>query len=110
MKREMLETTHRTKTAVAYQQAIERVIEHMKAHLEEPLSLEEIARIAAMSKFHLVRVFDELTGTTPRHFLACLRMQQAKELLLAKEASITDVCMQVGYSSLGTFSKTFSHL
>ena len=82
----------------------------MKQHLEEPLDLDHLAHIAAISKFHLVRVFDEITGTTPHHFLACLRMQRAKELLLKQGSTITDVCMEVGYASLGTFSKTFSTL
>jgi AraC-like DNA-binding protein len=99
--------SHRSDTVEAYRSAIERVIRHMKEHLEEPLNLEELAQIAAISKFHLVRVFDELTGTTPHHFLACLRVQRAKELLLDPGVSITDACIQVGYSSLGTFSTTF---
>jgi AraC family transcriptional regulator len=86
------------------------VINHMKRRLEEPLDLDHAAEIAAISKFHLVRVFDEITGTTPLHFLACLRIQRAKELLLTSGASITDVCMQVGYTSLGSFSSTFSSL
>ena len=101
---------HRADTVEAYQLAIERVIRHMKANLAEPLDLEELADIAAISKFHLVRVFDELTGTTPRHFLACLRMQRAKELLLAAPAPITEICMEVGYNSLGSFSRIFSAL
>jgi AraC family transcriptional regulator len=101
---------HRAETAEAYQIAIERVIGHMKTHLDEPLGLDQLARIAALSKFHLVRVFDELTGTTPHHFMACLRMQRAKELLLRSDESITNICMEVGYSSLGSFSKTFNAL
>jgi AraC family transcriptional regulator len=102
--------SHRAETTDAYQTAVERVIAHMKVHLEEPLELDRIAEIAAISKYHLVRVFDEVTGTTPHHFLACLRMQRAKELLLASGTSITEVCLSVGYSSLGTFSTTFSTL
>ncbi len=73
---------HRDDTADAYQKSVERVIRHMKEHFASALDLEAIAEIAAISKFHFVRVFDELTGTTPHHFLACLRMQRAKELLL----------------------------
>lgn len=106
----LLENSHRSDTVEAYQAAVERIITHMKASLDEPLNLDQIAEIAAISKFHLVRVFDELTGTTPHHFLACLRMQRAKDLLLASESSITDICMQVGYTSLGSFSKTFRSL
>jgi AraC-like DNA-binding protein len=103
-------STHRGDTVEAYETAVVRVIRHMKAGLAEPLDLDEIAHIAAMSKFHLVRVFDEVTGTTPHHFLACLRIQRAKELLLNSEAPITELCLEVGYNSLGTFSKTFSEL
>ena len=100
----------RTDTTDAYQTAVLRVIGHMKAHLAAPLDLDELARIAAISKFHLVRVFDEITGTTPHHFLSCLRVQRAKELLLKTDSAITEVCLLVGYNSLGTFSKTFSDL
>lgn len=89
---------------------VERAIRHMREHLAEPLDLDELARVAAMSKFHFVRIFDETTGTTPHHFLSCLRIQRAKERLLKSGASITDVCLEVGYNSLGTFSKTFSEL
>jgi AraC-like DNA-binding protein len=102
--------SHRPGTVEAYRTSVERVIAHMKVHLDKALDLDQLARIAGISKFHLVRVFDELTGTTPHHFLACLRVQRAKELLLKPGASITDVCFEVGYASLGTFSKTFSTL
>lgn len=101
---------HRDDTAVAYQAAVERVISHMRAHLGDPLDLDQLAEIAAISKFHFVRVFDEVTGTTPHHFLACLRMQRAKELLLMSDRSITEICLEVGYVSLGSFSKTFTQL
>jgi len=105
-----LTAPHKADTVEAYRKAVERVVGHMRSRLEEPLDLERLAQIAAISKFHLVRVFDEITGTTPHHFLACLRMQRAKELLLKPGASITEVCLEVGYASLGTFSKTFSAL
>jgi len=114
MQSELSQTTslssHRGDTIEAYETAVVRVIRHMKADLAAPLDLDVIARIAAISKFHLVRVFDEITWTTPHHFLSCLRIQRAKELLLNSQAAITDVCIEVGYNSLGTFSKTFSEL
>src|SRR5690349_18022521 len=61
---------HRADTVDAYQKSVERLISRMKQHLADPLDLEQLAQIAAISKFHLVRVFDEITGTTPHHFLA----------------------------------------
>jgi AraC-like DNA-binding protein len=101
---------HRDGTVEAYETSVVRAIRHMKERLAVPLDLDELAQIAAISKFHLVRVFDETTGTTPHHFLSCLRIQRAKELLLNSDSSITDVCLEVGYNSLGSFSKTFSDL
>ena len=101
---------HRADTVTAYETAVERVISYMKLHLGDPFDLDHIARLAAISKFHCVRVFEEITGTSPHHFLACLRVQRAKELLLNTEVPITEICMQVGYSSLGSFSATFSAL
>ena len=110
MSTELSPSAHRADTMEAYQASVERAIRHMKENLAEPLDLDRIAGIAAISKFHLVRVFDEVTGTTPHHFLACLRMQRAKERLLKSDVTITDVCMEVGYASLGSFSKTFREL
>jgi AraC-like DNA-binding protein len=103
-------TLHRTDTLEAHQASIERVIGYMRTHLEEPLDLDQFAQVAGISKFHFVKVFEETTGTTPYHFLACLRIQRAKERLLHSKASITDICVEVGYTSLGSFSQTFSEL
>jgi AraC family transcriptional regulator len=110
MKAEPCAGAHRGDTAEAYVKAVERVIAHMKSNLEEPLDLDALAHIAVISKFHLVRVFDEITGTTPRHFLSCLRIQRAKELLLNSQDPITEICFRVGYNSLGSFSKIFNEL
>ena len=101
---------HRADTVDANQVSVERAIRHMKERLADPLDLDGLAPVAGISKFHFVRVFDETTGTTPHHFLSCLRVQRAKELLLKTDSSITQVCLEVGYNSLGTFSKTFSEL
>ena len=109
-KPEAVPTLHRDGTEAAYTVSVERAIRHMRENLAEPLDLDRLAQIAAVSKFHFVRVFDEVTGTTPLHFLSCLRMQRAKELLLKSDSSITDICFEVGYSSLGSFSKNFGEL
>lgn len=102
--------SHRRDTVEAYEAAVIRVIQEMRRNPAEPLDLDNLAHIASISKFHLVRIFDEITGTTPHHFLASLRIQRAKELLLQADRNITEVCMEVGYNSLGSFSTTFSEL
>lgn len=110
IKTELAAIPHRADTVEANTAAVERAIRHMRTHIAEPLDLGRLAGIAAVSKFHFVRVFNELTGTTPLHFHSCLRVQQAKVLLLRSKLSITDICMEVGYASLGSFSKTFNTL
>ena len=110
IKSDLAADSHRGDTLEAYRTAVERAIAHMKGHLTEPLDLDQLARVAAVSKFHLVRVFGEMTGISPRYFLACLRIQRAKELLLAPGASVGDICLEVGYSSLGSFSNSFRDL
>lgn len=110
VKSELAADAHRGETLEAYRAAVERAIAYMKDHLTEPFDLDQLAHVAAVSKFHLVRVFDEMTGLSPRYFLACLRIQRAKELLLKPDASVTDVCLDVGYTSLGSFSNTFRDL
>lgn len=104
---ERVESIHRDETIAAHKRSVERVIGFMKTHLEEPLNLDQLARVAAISKFHFERVFKGVTGTTPDDFLRCLRIQWAKELLLTSNASITNICMEVGYTSFGSFSKRF---
>lgn len=103
--------SHRPDTLVAHKVAVEKVISHMKANLEAwdvDFSLDAFARAACYSKGHLIEVFEEITGTTPHHFLASLRIQKAKDLLLNSRASVTEIALQVGYQSFPTFSRTFS--
>ncbi|RII06876.1 Transposon Tn10 TetD protein [Streptomyces sp. YIM 130001] len=87
--------------------AILRVIEEMHRHLDQELTINDMARTAMFSKFHFTRVFSEVTGTSPRRFLSALRLQEAKGLLLTTELTVADISSQVGYSSVGTFSSRF---
>jgi len=90
--------------------AVERVILRMRESLEKPLSLDEMAGIAHLSRFHFNRVFSGITGVSPRKFLATLRLEHAKRRLLTTDMSITEVCYETGYSSLGTFTSHFTDL
>lgn len=97
-------------TAEAHCGAVERVIRVMHERLDEPLSLHDMARIAFISPYHFNRVFRQITGIPPCQFLYALRLQKAKRLLLTTEVSVTDVCFDVGYNSLGTFIRRFTDL
>jgi AraC-like DNA-binding protein len=69
-------------------------------------SIEAIARDVAISPFHFIRQFEAVFGMTPHQFRMRARLERAKELL-ASGRSVTEVCMEVGFSSLGSFSGLF---
>lgn len=72
----------------------------------EKLDLGKMAAAAFMSRFHYIRVFQQVYGRTPRRYLQDLRIEKAKELLRIGEP-VTLVCFNVGYESLPTFSRIF---
>jgi len=76
----------------------------------EPLDLDRLAAQAAFSKFHFARAFKEAYGETPASYLARRRVERAKDLLRSANLTVTEVCMLVGFSSLGSFSSRFSEL
>jgi AraC-like DNA-binding protein len=74
---------------------------------ERPLSIAEIAREVRISPYHFIRQFEALFGLTPHQYRIQARLDLAKRLLAQGGHSVTDVCMEVGFSSLGSFSELF---
>jgi AraC-like DNA-binding protein len=72
-----------------------------------PLDLTVISRHACMSRYHFLRRFRDTFDTTPHQYLIQRRIDKAKELLRARRLSVTDVCFEVGFESLGSFSALF---
>jgi AraC-like DNA-binding protein len=93
-----------------YTRAVTRAVIAMSERLERGLSNEEIAEVACFSPFHFNRIFRQFTGIPPVQFLYALRLQRAKDLLILTEDRITDICFEVGYESLGTFTTRFGEL
>jgi AraC-like DNA-binding protein len=104
------QTNHRASTVVSYYDAVKQVILAMYTQFDEPLSLPEMAAVAALSPHHFNRIFRQITGITPGHFLCAIRLKAALQLLLTTQCSVTDVCFAVGYNSLGTFTTRFTQL
>ena len=75
---------------------------------ECPLSVEAIAREVEISPSHFIRQFDAVFGLTPHQFRIQSRLDRARHLLASGEHSVTDVCLEVGFSSLGSFSDLFA--
>ncbi len=97
-------------TLASRRSAVERVILAMRERMSEELTLEEMADIAFLSPYHFNRIFRRLTGIPPSQFLSALRLEAAKRLLLTTDRRVTDICFEVGYNSLGTFTTRFTQL
>jgi AraC-like DNA-binding protein len=75
---------------------------------ENSLTIEQIAREVGISPFHFIRQFESVFGRTPHQFRMQSRLDMARRLLAMGQHSVTDVCMEVGFSSLGSFSDLFT--
>jgi len=100
---------------------VNRVPEHLLVHLRrahdlidrryaERLDLADLAAAARVSKYHFLRCFTLAYGQTPAAYLAERRIERAQDLLRATNLTVTEVCLLVGYTSLGSFSSKFSEL
>jgi len=73
----------------------------------DPLDIANLAKIASVSEAHFIRTFRATFGETPHRYLQRRRVERAMFKLTETERSITDICLDVGFNSLGTFSRTF---
>jgi AraC-like DNA-binding protein len=92
-----LETLERLGRARAF-------IDHCYDH---PLNLDQISEKACFSRYHFLRLFRRAFNKTPHQYLIERRIEKAKELLTADDLRVTDVCFEVGFQSLGSFSSLF---
>lgn len=79
-------------------------------HYAEALDLDALAEAAHVSKYHFSRSFAETYGETPMRYLTRRRIERAQDLLRSANLTVTEVCMLVGFSSLGSFSSRFREL
>jgi AraC-like DNA-binding protein len=85
-----------------------RARDYLAGSYRDRVTLQDVAREACLSPFHLNRLFTRTFGETPHEFLTRTRIEEAKKL--ADSHSVTDVCFEVGYESLGSFSMRFRSL
>jgi transcriptional regulator GlxA family with amidase domain len=84
-----------------------RVRDLLRECLHEPLTLDDLAVEAEISAWHLLRAFRQAFGETPHEYLTRLRLRQAQDLLTVSGRSVTEICFDVGFTSLGSFSALF---
>lgn len=91
----------------AAEAAIDRAIAFIGEHYTEPLSLRDLASMAAMSGPHFCRVFRARVGVSLRDYVRGLRLERAQQLLLTSRLSLTDIALEVGFYDLPHFDKAF---
>src|ERR1700731_1088253 len=84
-----------------------RARDEMDGAYAQPLDVPALAAIAHVSEAHFIRTFFATFGETPHRYLQRRRVERAMFLLRAPDRSVTDICFDVGFSSRGTFSRTF---
>ena len=86
---------------------LHRAREFMRASMGRPLTLPEIAGMAYMAPHHFLRSFKQAFRQTPHQYLTQLRLDRAQSLLRRTNTPVTDICMEIGFESLGSFSWLF---
>ncbi len=76
-------------------------------HFTGPLDLDQISRQAHLSRYHFIRLFRRTFSETPHEYLTRKRIEKAKELLAQSNLSVTEICFEVAFESLGSFSSLF---
>lgn len=91
-----------------YLQRINQVIDYIREHIDDDLSLHTLATVAHFSPFHFHRVFSSITGETVNQFVGRIRLERAASLLrAAPDMSILDAALACGFESASGFSKAF---
>jgi AraC-like DNA-binding protein len=98
----------RDSTLRSHHESVERVIDAMRSQIDQPMTLQQMARIGMASPYHFNRTFRQVTGVPPFQFLYALRLDAAKRLLTETQKKVIDICYEVGYNSVGTFTRRFA--
>ncbi len=99
-----------SRTREANNRQLLRARDAMDRDFALPLDIPKLAGTANVSQAHFIREFKATFGETPHRYLQRRRVERAMYLLRTTERSVTDLCMEVGFSSLGTFSRQFTEI
>jgi AraC family transcriptional regulator len=98
----------RSATSATYVERVNRAIDHVVCHLQEPVRLNDLSRVARLSPFHFHRVFQALVGATPAEFVKRLRLEKALGIMARpRPPSLTSIALLSGFSSSSDFARCF---
>lgn len=103
----LLENTEHTAKSAGIQEKLLEVHDYMKTHFREELTLDKLAGLIFISKYHLVREYRQFFGVTPGNDLTAMRISEAKSLLRFSKAPISEVARQCGYPDANYFTRVF---
>jgi transcriptional regulator GlxA family with amidase domain len=87
-----------------------RARDAMDRRYAEPLDVPTLARLAHVSEAHFIRTFRATFGETPHRYLQRRRVERAMFLLRETDLSVSEICLEVGFASLGSFGRTFREI
>jgi AraC-like DNA-binding protein len=93
--------------SVAIERHLLRAKDLADAHYREPLGVDDMARVAGLSRAHFSRQFRRAFGESPHSYLLTRRLERAAALLRNTDRSVADICMSVGLQSVGSFTSSF---
>lgn len=97
-------------TAIGYlthEERLRTARAYLDSHYASAITIQYVSREVALSPYHFIRLFGRAYKQTPHQYLIQRRINRAKELLRSSDLSITDICFEVGFESLGSFSTLF---
>src|ERR1700761_4359730 len=80
---------------------------YIDQHFQEPVDLDRLSREACLSRFHFHRLFTRIYRLTPHQYLTRKRLEHARRSLTGKQGTIIEICNEVGFESIGSFSTLF---
>lgn len=86
---------------------LERVVQHVHANYNSPLTVKQLAGVAQYSQYHFSRMFARHMGMTPIRYVSEVRYQRAAKLLRTSKLNVLEICRKVGLESVGAFSSAF---
>jgi len=89
---------------------LSRVLDYLEANLEGDLTLDHLASIACLSRFHFARAFKVAIGQSPHQYVSAKRLERAKALLIRGDESLADIALALNFSCQANFTRAFRHV
>lgn len=87
-----------------------RAVDYIRAHYRSPVSIDELAAVALLSRYHFIRTFKAATGLSPYQYVLRVRIEEAKRMLRTTRMSVTDISLHVGFSSPSQLHRAFVNM